>query len=83
MIDGDIRAPFQHYAFPVPKVDGLLGYLQGTTEFAATILPTPVPGLSLMPSGGTSNRAPEYLASTKMDQLIETREVAATPTSTS
>ena len=33
LIDGDIRAPFQHYAFPVPKVDGLLGYLQGTTEF--------------------------------------------------
>ena len=65
MIDADIRAPFQHYAFPVPKVDGLLGYLQGTTEFVSTIMPTPVPGLSLMPSGGTSNRAPEYLASTK------------------
>ena len=31
LIDADIRAPFQHYAFPVPKVDGLLGYLQGTT----------------------------------------------------
>ena len=72
LIDADIRAPFQHYAFPVAKVDGLLGLLQGTTEFAATVLPTPVPGLSLMPSGGTSNRAPEYLASTKMDQLMET-----------
>ena len=82
LIDADIRAPFQHYAFPVPKVDGLLGFLQGTTEFASTVMPTPVPGLSLMPSGGTSNRAPEYLASTRMDQLMETVS-AATPTSTS
>ena len=72
LIDADIRAPFQHYAFPVPKVDGLLGYLQGSVELASTILPTPVPGLSLMPSGGTSNRAPEYLASTRMDLLMET-----------
>ena len=50
LIDGDIRAPFQHYAFPVPKVDGLLGYLQGTAEFASTVVPTPVPGLSLLPA---------------------------------
>ena len=32
---------FQHYAFPVPKVDGLLGYLQGAAEFASTVVPTP------------------------------------------
>jgi len=72
LIDGDIRAPFQHYAFPVPKVGGLLGCLQGTTKFASSVLPTPVPGLSLLPSGGTSNRAPEYLASAKMDELMKT-----------
>jgi len=72
LIDADIRAPFQHYSFPVPKNEGLLAYLQGSTELAATIIPTPIPGLSLMPSGGTSNRAPEYLASVKMDQLIQT-----------
>ena len=77
LIDGDIRAPFQHYSFPVPKADGLLGYLQGTTELAATIVATPVPGLSLMPSGGTSNRAPEYLASNKMNQLIATVRASA------
>ena len=73
LIDADIRAPFQHYAFPVPKADGLLGYLQGTTEFAVHhSCRRRCPGLSLMPSGGTSNRAPEYLASVRMDQLMET-----------
>ena len=83
LIDADIRAPFQHYSFPVPKVDGLLGYLQGTTELAATIIPTPVPGLSLMPSGGTSNRAPEYLASAQNGSVDGNREAAAPPTNTS
>ena len=67
----------------MPKVDGLLGFLQGTTELATTIMPTPVPGLSLMPSGGTSNRAPEYLASVKMDQLMNTRQAQHALISTS
>lgn len=74
LVDADLRQPVLHHSFNVVPRHGLIGYLKGDVEFGACLQETPIPGLLLVPAGGTSYVPAEVLASSRMgDFVLEAR----------
>ena len=76
----DLRRPMVHHMFGMPNGTGLTDALRspnGEAVLEGRVLQTPVRGVSIVPSGGSSSRPMELLASERMRQAIhEARDMA-------
>lgn len=71
LIDGDIRRGDLATTFGTPKRPGLIEYLEGTALIAEVLHPTAShPSLTIMPAGTRRRRAPELLATPRLNQLL-------------
>jgi capsular exopolysaccharide synthesis family protein len=71
LIDGDIRRGELAKTFGAPQRPGLVEYLDGTALIAEVLHPAAShPNLTLMPAGARRRRAPELLATPRLNQLI-------------
>jgi polysaccharide biosynthesis transport protein len=71
LIDADIRRGELAKTFGTQSRPGLVEYLDGTALIAEVLHPaTAHPNLTLMPGGARRKRAPELLATTRLQQLI-------------
>ncbi|HEY0930678.1 MAG TPA: polysaccharide biosynthesis tyrosine autokinase [Gemmatimonas sp.] len=71
LIDGDIRRGELAKTFGVNARPGLVEYLDGTALIAEVLHPaTSHPNLTVMPGGARRRRAPELLATPRLNQLI-------------
>ena len=71
LIDGDIRRGELAKTFGTRSRPGLVEYLDGTALIAEVLHPaTAHPNLTLMPAGARRKRAPELLATPRLQQLI-------------
>ncbi len=75
LIDGDLRRPNIHRAFQIQHAAGLVTYLTGQQDWPASVLPTPVNGLEVIPCGPAPPNPAELLSSDRMQTLI--REAVA------
>jgi capsular exopolysaccharide synthesis family protein len=73
VVDSDLRRPGIHQYFAVSNDIGLADYLGGTKTIDEIILPTNVPNVSIITSGGggTPKSALPLLTSNRMRELIE------------
>lgn len=71
LIDGDIRRGELAKTFGAEQRPGLVEYLDGTALIAEVLYPAALhPNLTLMPAGARRRRAPELLATPRLNQLI-------------
>jgi exopolysaccharide/PEP-CTERM locus tyrosine autokinase len=71
MIDADVAKPHISRIFGIEREPGLLDALaDDSIDIESLVLPTDVPGLSMLPAGHFHEAATELLASARMDQLI-------------
>lgn len=71
LIDADVAKPHVSQLFGLHGERGLLDVLRDETlNVESVILPTDVPGLSVLPSGKHSDNATELLASARMEQVL-------------
>ena len=72
LVDGDVVKPHVSKLFGIDKEPGLLDVLNDPDlDIRSVILPTDIPGLSLVPSGIPSDAATELLASDRMAQIVD------------
>ena len=70
LVDGDCSKPQLTKLFGAEREPGLLDLLRDPSQsFESLVMPTDVPGLSLLPAGGRDVHASELLASKRMDDL--------------
>jgi protein-tyrosine kinase len=75
LVDGDVAKPHVSKLFGVAREPGLLDVLQDQrVDIASVLLPTDIPGLSLVPVGRQSDHATELLASARMQAVIRCLE---------
>jgi capsular exopolysaccharide synthesis family protein len=70
LVDADLRSPTLHRAFNLMLMPGLVSYLASETEFQACLQTTQIPGLFLVPAGGTSYTPTETLARPRMREFV-------------
>ena len=70
LVDADLRTPSLHRGFRASPLNGLISYLLGKAEFSSCAYATAVPGLLLIPAGGTSNSAPELFSGSQMTEFL-------------
>lgn len=71
LIDGDIRRGELAKTFGTTQRPGLVEYLDGTALIAEVLHPAAShPNLTLMPAGARRKRAPELLATPRLNQLL-------------
>jgi exopolysaccharide/PEP-CTERM locus tyrosine autokinase len=76
LVDGDVAKPHIGDLFGVQEEPGLLDALQDDSlDIESVILPTDVPGLSILPAGRRTEQATELLASERMLQILQRLEV--------
>jgi len=72
LVDGDCSKPHLTRLFAAENEPGLIDLLRDPTlSFDSVVMPTDVPGLSLIPAGSRDPQAAELLASKRMDELCE------------
>ena len=71
LIDADLRNPQLHRIWGIKNEKGLSRFLTSEDGIFDGIIPLPVTGLSLIPSGVRSPRPAELLASSKFQQLLQ------------
>ncbi len=71
IIDADMRKPRMHELFGVSNRIGLVSYLTGSVNEVPIVAGTPIPGLSILPSGPQPPNPAELLASAQMRELLE------------
>lgn len=70
LVDADCSKPHLTRLFGAEKEPGLIDLLGNTSlRFEGLVMPTDVPGLSLLPAGTHDPHASELLASRRMDEL--------------
>lgn len=75
LIDADVAKPHISRLFGVEQELGLLDALQNESfDIESLIIPTDVPGLSILPAGRRSETATELLASQRMETLMSALE---------
>jgi protein-tyrosine kinase len=75
LVDGDVAKPHIGELFGVQEEPGLLDVLQSDTlDVEGLILPTDVPGLSILPAGKRTEQATELLASERMTHILQRLE---------
>jgi protein-tyrosine kinase len=79
IIDGDVAKPHISRIFGLEREPGLLDALANDAiDVESLVLPTDVPGLSMLPAGRFQESATELLASARMDE-VTTRLTARDP----
>jgi exopolysaccharide/PEP-CTERM locus tyrosine autokinase len=72
LVDGDVVKPHLSKLFGIDGEPGLLDVLADETlDIRSVILPTDIPGLSLVPAGTASDTATEMIASARMSQVMQ------------
>jgi protein-tyrosine kinase len=72
LVDGDVVKPHLSKLFGIDREPGLLDVLADETlDIRSVILPTDIPGLSLVPAGTPSDTATEMLASGRMSHVMQ------------
>jgi exopolysaccharide/PEP-CTERM locus tyrosine autokinase len=75
LVDGDVAKPHVGNLFGVQEEPGLLDALQDeSVDVESLILPTDVPGLSILPAGRRTDQATELLSSERMLQILQRLE---------
>lgn len=70
LVDGDCSKPHLTRLFAAENEPGLIDLLRDPSlTFDSLVMPTDVPGLSLLPAGSRDPRASELLASKRMDEF--------------
>lgn len=74
LVDADVAKPHISRLFGAAEEPGLLDVLDdpGCFDHRGVVMPTDVPGLSLMPAGAPRVHASELLASDRMERLVAT-----------
>lgn len=71
LIDGDVAKPHISELFGLRSEPGLLDILRDESmDVESVILPTDMPGLSILPAGQQSDTATELLASARMEEVL-------------
>lgn len=71
LIDADVAKPHIGRLLGIEKERGLLDALQNpAVDVETLVLPTSVPGLSVLPAGNWSDQATELLASDRMQEVV-------------
>jgi capsular exopolysaccharide synthesis family protein len=70
LIDADTRRGQLNATFDTPAAPGLIEYLEGTSLLAEVFYPTRHDNLTVIPCGARHRRAPELLATPRMQQLV-------------
>lgn len=71
LVDADVAKPHVSELFGLAQERGLLDVLRDESlNVESLILPTDVPGLSILPAGKPSSTATELLASTRMERIL-------------
>jgi protein-tyrosine kinase len=71
LVDGDLAKAHLSRIFDVRDEPGLMDVLEdGSRDVASVIIPTTVPGLSILPAGRGSQTATELLASARMESIV-------------
>lgn len=72
LVDGDCGKPHLTRLFSAEREPGLFDLLRDPSlAFESLVMPTDMPGLSLLPAGSLDPHASELLASNRMDELCE------------
>jgi protein-tyrosine kinase len=72
LVDGDVIKPHLSKLFGIDREPGLLDVLADPKlDIRSVILPTDIPGLSLVPAGTASETATEMLASARMGEVMQ------------
>jgi exopolysaccharide/PEP-CTERM locus tyrosine autokinase len=72
LIDADVAKPHISRIFGVDKEPGLLDVLRDDTlDLESLILPTDIPGLSILPAGKSTETATEHFASSRMRAIVD------------
>lgn len=71
LIDADLRRPVMHKVFGVSNRVGLASYLTGEASREEIVIPTSIPGLSLIPSGPIPPNPSELLESSRLADLLD------------
>ncbi|MDX1928102.1 MAG: polysaccharide biosynthesis tyrosine autokinase [Pirellulaceae bacterium] len=71
LVDCDMRLPTIHTNFGIENKHGLVDVLLGEKELPDVMVPGPVPGLTLLPTGGLPQNPAELLASPMFKQFLE------------
>jgi protein-tyrosine kinase len=72
LVDGDVIKPHLSKLFGIDREPGLLDVLADETlDIRSVILPTDIPGLSLVPAGTPSESATEMIASARMSHVMQ------------
>lgn len=75
LVDGDVAKPHVSKLFDIAGEPGLLDVLQNQQiDIASVLLPTDIPGLSVVPVGAQSEHATELLASARMQMVVRSLE---------
>ena len=70
LVDGDCSKPHLTRLFAAESEPGLIDLLRDPAlTFDSLVMPTDIPGLSVLPAGSRDPRASELLASKRMDEL--------------
>ena len=79
LVDADLRSPTLHRAFNLAPLSGLINYLADGADLQACLHTTQIPGLLLVPAGGTSYTPTEALAQPRMRDFIRDLRSMAPP----
>jgi capsular exopolysaccharide synthesis family protein len=71
LIDADFRRPCLHKLFGIPAERGLASVIAGEAELDDVIVPSAVPGLSLLPCGPHPPNPAELLTSPRFKELLD------------
>ncbi len=71
LIDGDLRKPDVHSVFGVENGPGLCAVLRGESALADAVVPSGLPGLTLLPAGRVDDRALRGAAGEGFSALLE------------
>jgi len=80
LVDADLRASSLHYSFNLVPMKSLIDYLDGVGDLSGCLHATPIPGLWLVPAGGTMAAPSEALGGQRMrDFISEARAMVPAP----
>ncbi len=71
VIDGDLRRPVQHHLMGVSQRPGLVELLRGNTPFEAVLKPTPIPQLTVIPSGRWSGSVSQAYNDDRFREILD------------
>lgn len=71
LVDCDMRLPTIHSNFGIENQHGLVDVLLGEKELVDVMVPGPVPGLTLLPTGALPQNPAEILSSPMFKQFLE------------